>query len=79
MCLSRIHRLAPLITSRCGVTVAIRFMSNLYLAVEKVTESLLGNIKVKVSLGLAANDKRREGVARCVGPLLTYLPKSNRN
>ena len=56
-----------------------RFMSNLYLAVEKVTESLLGNIKVKVSLGLAANDKRREGVARSVGPLLTYLPKSNRN
>ena len=54
-------------------------MSNLYLAVEKVTESLLGNIKVKVSLGLAANDKRREGVARSVGPLLTYLPKSNRN
>ena len=48
-------------------------MSNLYLAVEKVTESLLGNIKVKVSLGLAANDKRREGVARSVGPLLISL------
>ena len=59
--------------------IAIRFMSNLHLAVEKVTESLLGNIKVKVSLGLAANDKRREGVARSVGPLLTYLPMSNRN
>ena len=56
-----------------------RFMSNPYLAVEKVTESLVGNIKVKVSFGLAANDKRREGVARSVGPLLTYLPKSNRN
>ena len=54
-------------------------MSNLYLAVEKVTESLLGNIKVKVSLGLAANDKRREGVARSVGPLLTYRPMSNGN
>ena len=38
-------------------------MSNLYLAVEKVTESLVVNIKVKLSLGLAANDKRREGVA----------------
>ena len=56
-----------------------RFMSSPYLAVEKVTESRLGNIKVKVSLGLAANDKRREGVARSVGPLLAYLPKSNRN
>ena len=41
----------------------MRFMSNLYLAVEKVTESLVGNIKVKVSFGLAANDKRREEVA----------------
>jgi hypothetical protein len=49
-------------------------MSNLYLAVEKVTESLVGNIKVKLSLGLAANDKRREGVSRSVGPLLMYLP-----
>ena len=53
--------------------IAIRFMSNLHLAVEKVTESLLGNIKVKVSFGLAASDKRREGVARSVGPLLTLL------
>ena len=43
--------------------IAIRFMSNPYLAVEKVTESLVGNTKVKLSLGLAANDKRREGVA----------------
>ena len=49
-------------------------MSNPYLAVEKVTESLVGNTKVKLSFGLAANDKRREGVARSVGPLLTYLP-----
>jgi hypothetical protein len=49
-------------------------VSNLYLAVEKVTESLAGNIKVNLSLGLAANDKRREGVARSVGPLLTFLP-----
>ena len=40
-----------------------RFMSNPYLAVEKVTESLVGNTKVKLSLGLAANDKRREEVA----------------
>ena len=48
-------------------------MSSPYLAVEKVTESLVENIKVKLSLGLAANDKRREGVARSVGPLLTYL------
>ena len=42
---------------------AIQFMSNLYLAVEKVTESLVGNSNVERSLGLAANDKRREGVA----------------
>ena len=54
-------------------------MSNPYLAVEKVTESLVGNTKVKLSLGLAASDKRKEGVARSVGPLLTYLPMSNRN
>jgi len=54
--------------------IAIRFMSNLHLAVEKVTESLLGTVKVRWSFGLAANDKRREGVARSVGPLLTYLP-----
>ena len=40
-----------------------RFMSNLYLVVEKVTESLVGNSNVERSLGLAANDKRREGVA----------------
>jgi len=52
-------------------------MSNLHLAVEKVTESLVGNTKVKLLLGLAASDKRREGVARSVGPLLTYLPMSN--
>ena len=38
-------------------------MSNSHLSVEKVTESLLGNIMMRVSLGLAANDKRREGVA----------------
>jgi len=49
-------------------------MSNPYLAVEKVTESLVGNTKVKLSLGLAASDKRRVGVARSVGPLLAYLP-----
>ena len=61
------------------MTAALRFMSNLYLAVEKVTESLVRNIKVKLSFGLAANDKHREGVARSVGPLLTYLPMSNRN
>ncbi len=40
-----------------------RFMSNPYLAVEKVTESLVGNTKVKLSFGLAASDKRREEVA----------------
>ena len=40
-----------------------RFMSNLYLAVEKVTGSLVGNSNVERSLGLAANDKRIEGVA----------------
>ena len=62
-----------------GTMIAKRFMSNLYLTVEKVTESLVGNTKVKLSFGLAANDKRREGVARSVGPLLTYLPMSNRN
>ena len=49
-------------------------MSHTYLAVEKVKESLVGNIKVKLSLGLAANDKRREGVARSVWRLLMYLP-----
>ena len=43
--------------------IAIRLMSNLDQAVGKVTESLVGNTKVKLSLGLAANDKRREGVA----------------
>jgi len=48
-------------------------MSNPYLAVEKVTESLVRNIRVKSSFGLAANDKRREGVARSVGPLLISL------
>ena len=58
---------------------AIRFMSNLYLAVEKVTESLVGTTNVNLSLVLEASDKRREGVARSVGPLLTYLPKSNGN
>ena len=56
-----------------GTMIALRFMSNLYLTVEKVTESLVGNIKVKMSFGLAANDKRREGVACSVGPLLTFL------
>jgi len=55
--------------------IAIRFMSNLHLPVEKVSESLVGNISMRVSFGLAANDKRREGVARSVGPLLTYLPE----
>ena len=58
---------------------AIRFMSNLYLAVEKVTESLVGTTNVNLSLVLEASDKRREGVASSVGPLLTYLPVSNRN
>ena len=38
-------------------------MSNPYKTVEKVTESLVGNSNVKRSLGLAANDKRIEGVA----------------
>ena len=52
-------------------------MSNPYLAVEKVTESLVGNTKVTLLLGLAASDKRREGVARSVGPLRTYLPMFN--
>ena len=53
--------------------IAIRFMSNLHLAVEKVTESLVGNINVKWSFGLVGYDKRREGVARSVGPLLISL------
>ena len=43
--------------------IAIRFMSKLYLAVEKVTESLVGNIEVKLSIDLTVNDKRREEVA----------------
>ena len=61
--------------SLCIVNTAIRFMSNPYLAVGKVTESLVGNTKVKLSLDLTVNDKRREGVACSVGPLLTYLPE----
>ena len=61
-----------------GTMMAKRFMSNLYLTVEKVTESLVETFKVKMLFGLAANDKLREGVARSVGPLLTYLPMSNR-
>ena len=40
-----------------------RFTSNPYLAVEKVTESHSGTVRVNRSLGLAANDKRGEGVA----------------
>ena len=56
-----------------------RFTSNPYLAVEKVTESLVGTTNVNLSLVVEASDKRREGVARSVGPLLTYLPMSNRN
>ena len=50
-------------------------MSNLCRPVEKVTESLVGNIKLKLSFYLTVNDKRREGVACSVGPLLTYLPE----
>ena len=38
-------------------------MSNPYLAVEKVTESIVGNLKVEWSVDLTVNDKRREGVA----------------
>ena len=37
-------------------------MSKLCRPVEKITESIVGNINVKRSYGLAANDKRREGV-----------------
>ena len=37
-------------------------MSNPYLPVEKVTESLRKTITLMLSFGLAANDKRREGV-----------------
>ena len=48
-------------------------MSNLHLTVEKVTEYLLETFKMKMSFGIAANDKRREGVARSVGPLLAVL------
>ena len=40
-----------------------RFMSNPYLAVEKVTESIVGNLKVEWSVDLTVNNKRREGVA----------------
>ena len=36
-------------------------MSNLYLAVEKVTESLVGNIKVKLSSHLVTDDKPEKG------------------
>ena len=61
------------VTLQLSATAAIRFMSNLHLAVEKVTESLVGNINVKWSFGLVGYDKRREGVARSVGPLLNSL------
>ncbi len=37
-------------------------MSNPYLPVEKVTESLRKTITLVLLFGLAANDKRREGV-----------------
>jgi hypothetical protein len=56
--------------------IAIRFMSNLYLRVEKITESLAGTIKVNRSVDLTVNDKSREEVACSVGPLLNY-PLSN--
>ena len=46
-----------------GNMIAIRFMSNLYLAVEKVTESLCSSIILRLSLGLAASGKtQRRGL-----------------
>ena len=64
-------------------------MSNLCRPVEKITESLVGNINVKWSFGLAANDKRREGVVsprtssrtpvlvqRDLRPLLVFYPQA---
>jgi len=47
-----------------GFMIAIRFMSNPYLPVEKVTESLRKTITLVLSFGLAANDKRREEICR---------------
>ena len=56
-----------------------RNMSNPYLTVEKVTESLAGNIKLNWSLSLAANDTDREGVA-CTLRLFSFtFLVSNRN
>ena len=52
----------------------LRFMSNLCRLVEFITESLVGNINLKLSIDLKVKDKRREGVTCSVGPLLTYLP-----
>ena len=49
--------------------IAIRFMSNLYLSVEKVKDSLHTGTVV----GLATNDKRREEVCFTYEPLLAVL------
>ena len=53
--------------------IAIRFMSNLYLTVEKVTDSLHRSFTLVPSFGLAANDKRREEVCFTYEPLLAVL------
>ena len=53
--------------------IAIRFMSNLYLTVEKVTDSLHRSCTLVPSFGLAANDKRREEVCFTYEPLLAVL------
>ena len=48
---------------RTDEQVPKKFMSNLCRPVEKITESVVGNINVKWSFGLAANDTDREEVA----------------
>ena len=54
----------PSLNYRCAASFCLKiFMSNLCRPVEKVTESVVGNINVKWSFGLAANDTDREEVA----------------
>ena len=61
------------VATHSTAVIVIRFMSNLYLPVEKVTGSLHRCFTLVPSLGLAANDKRREEVCFTYGPLLAVL------
>ena len=61
------------VATRSTAMIAIRFMSNLHLTVEKVTDSLHRSFILVPSFGLAANDKRREEVCFTYEPLLSVL------